>query len=182
MEQYFNPDFFSWPLLITCSLFFANSIFMSFKFLIEQFMDWQREDYPIKLFVKRIFIDNWWVYLFCYQMLDPDTIFPTSFEYTFYMTSCLIQCHVEAALTMCQEYIKSVIDPQITQSQLQPINLPATSHKCIHLQIFLKLLDIFTFFCTIFLCLLFFQHPDCGIHAILLTYPVLRNYLSSKIL
>ena len=73
---------------------------MGFKFLLEYFMDWQKEDYPTKMFLRRIFVDNWWVYLFCYQMLDPDTIYPTTFEYTFYFASCLIQCHVESAIHM----------------------------------------------------------------------------------
>jgi hypothetical protein len=90
MEMYHNPDFFTWTLLLTCIMLFSNTLFMTFKFLIEYFMQWDKDDYPIKLFLKGIFVDNWWVYLFCYQMLDPDTIFPTSFEYTFYFLNCLV--------------------------------------------------------------------------------------------
>jgi hypothetical protein len=112
--MYHNPEFVSWTLLLTCELMFANTVFMAFKFLIQSLMEWDRSDFEVILFFKSIFVDNWWVYLFCYQMLDPDTIFPTTFEYTFYMLNCLVQCHVQAAQTVAEEYIKEVIDPQIT--------------------------------------------------------------------
>jgi hypothetical protein len=65
-------------------------MFMTYKFLIEKLLSWDKNDYPIKLFLKSIFVDNWWVYLVCYQMLDPDSIFPSSFEYTFYVANCLV--------------------------------------------------------------------------------------------
>ena len=48
------------------------------------------------------------------------------------------------------------------------------------LQIFLKIQEIIAFFCALFLMILFRGQPDCGIHAILLSYPVLRNYIQLK--
>jgi hypothetical protein len=66
VEMYFNPEFFSWPLLFSVALLFSNTLFMVFKFLTEHFMQWPSKEQASKLLLKSIFVDNWWVYLFCY--------------------------------------------------------------------------------------------------------------------
>ena len=67
IEMYQNPEFISWTFTFGMLALIANTVFMFYKYLIEKFMEWKKDDdFPLRLFLKSIFIENWWVYLFCY--------------------------------------------------------------------------------------------------------------------
>jgi hypothetical protein len=79
-----------------------------------------------------------------------------------------------------EEYVKEVVDPQITKSQLEGREFDKVKHMCIMLQVYLKLNELMALGTG---CAVTAMTYGAGpTHTILLSYPVLRNYLHAKLL
>jgi hypothetical protein len=65
---------------------------------------------------KHLIQDNFWYLLAWYQFVDGQYILPTFFEWSIFLQHFWVNSHIQATKNILEEYIKHVIDPELSQA------------------------------------------------------------------